>query len=177
MRYVKKFESALIRCESFLLVTLLTIMVVMAFSQVIMRQFFGTGILWGDTFLRHLVLWVGFLGAALATAEGKQFAWDMGVTMLKPRPKAAANMLAHLATIIICIFLIRAAWLFCADEKAAGSVLFSMGDIAVPTWAFILILPGGFGLVAIHTLIKGIYAAGEFKNPGSVPEKKEAPPA
>ena len=37
--------------------------------QVVLRQVFGGGILWCDTLLRHLVLWVGFLGAARAAGQ------------------------------------------------------------------------------------------------------------
>lgn len=166
---LRRLESALVRFESVILVTLLSVMVVMSFSQVIMRQFFGTGLLWGDTFLRHLVLWVGFLGAALATADGKQFAWDMGTNMLKPRAKLIVQVLAHLATAGITGFLVRASWLFLIGEKDVKSVLFSIGEHQIPTWTFSIILPAGFGLVLIHTLIK----AGLLISAGVPPAGKE----
>ncbi len=171
MRPLRRFESALVKAESFLLVAILSVMVVMSFSQVIMRQFFGTGLLWGDTFLRHLVLWVGFLGAALATAEGKQFSWDIGVNLLKPRPKAAANILAHLATAAISILLTQAAWEFC--KEFGKDKLFDIGNTEVPTLVFSIILPIGFGLVCLHTLIKAAYAVAELRDPRSAPKKKE----
>ena len=46
-------------------------MIIMAFGQVVLRNFFHTSIEWGDVFLRHLVLWLGFLGAVIATGEGR----------------------------------------------------------------------------------------------------------
>ncbi|MDE2237792.1 MAG: TRAP transporter small permease subunit, partial [Elusimicrobia bacterium] len=46
----------------------------LAFLQVLRRELFGSGALWADPLLRSLVLWVGFLGAALAAAEDKHFA-------------------------------------------------------------------------------------------------------
>jgi len=151
---LKKIEAFLVRLESGLLVVLLSLMVIMAFAQVAMRQFFGTGILWGDTFLRHLVLWVGFLGAALATVDEKHFAWDTAVSFLTGHMKTAVMRLAHAATCLITLFLIKASWNFCLEEKAAGSVLFNVGGHAVPSWAFSTIIPVGFLLVLIHTLIK-----------------------
>lgn len=131
----------------------------MSFTQVILRQFFGTGILWGDTFLRHLVLWVGFLGASLATADNKQFAWDTLVAFLKEKPKAVVGLIAHLVTGAITGCLIHASWAFCLEEKASESVLFNIGAAAVPSWAFLIILPAGFALVLIHTLVKAVEEA------------------
>ena len=55
------------KTETVLLIVILTVMILLSFLQVLLRNFFDQGLLWGDIFLRNLVLWVGFLGASLAT--------------------------------------------------------------------------------------------------------------
>ena len=154
MNWVKKVETALIKVETAILVFLLSLMVVMSFTQVILRQFFSIGILWGDTFLRHIVLWVGFLGAALATADNKHFAWDTIVDLLEKKTRSKVMLLAHAAAAAITTALIHASWMFFLDEKSSGSILFSIGERAVPSWIFFAIVPIGFALVLIHTLLK-----------------------
>ena len=62
----------LARITGWLIVFFLGVMILMAFGQVVLRNVFHTGIEWGDVFLRHMVLWLGFLGATIATGEGRQ---------------------------------------------------------------------------------------------------------
>lgn len=152
MAWLKKLDGFLLRVESVTIVILLSIMVTMAFAQVILRQFFGQGLLWGDTFLRHLVLWVGFLGAAMATSDGKHFAWDTLHSFLRGRVKAAIGAAANLAACAIAVALMRASWEYHLGEKSA--VLFHIGKMTVPAAAFTIILPVGFGLIALHALIR-----------------------
>jgi TRAP-type C4-dicarboxylate transport system permease small subunit len=156
---LKKLESVLVRVESALLVAFLTIMVALSFSQVVLRQAFSTGLLWADTFLRHLVLWVGFLGAALASADNKHFAWDTGVMFLTGKTKKAVVALSHLCACAITVILAQASWHFLLEEKASNTPLFTVGTLVVPAWWFSVILPVGFGLVGLHMLLK---AALEF---------------
>ena len=61
----------LTRITGWLIIFFLSVMIVMAFGQVVLRNFFHTSIEWGDFFLRHLVLWLEFLGAIIATGEGR----------------------------------------------------------------------------------------------------------
>lgn len=150
------------RAESALLVLILAFMAGMAFLQVALRQFFSMGILWGDTLLRHLVLWVGFLGAAIAASEGKHFAWEAAAHA--PGKKGAAMRLAsNLAAALICGFLVWVSLDFLHEEKASGAALFTAGAVTVPAWALALIVPAGFALVLLHSLMRAALAAGELK--------------
>lgn len=129
---------------------ILGVMVCLSFAQVILRQFFGLGLLWGDTFLRHIVLWVGFLGAARATVDEKHFGFELLHDKLGPGARGAAR----LATSAACAALAWASWKFVLDEKASGSHLFSIGSYQAPAWVFALIVPLGFALVGLHSLLR-----------------------
>ena len=65
------------RVEQILVAALLTVMILLAFSQIVLRNFFATGIDWADSLVRYLVVWVGFVGAAIATKEGKHITIDV----------------------------------------------------------------------------------------------------
>ncbi|HAM34980.1 MAG TPA: hypothetical protein DEB40_12060 [Elusimicrobia bacterium] len=154
MEKLRRAESFLLAAESAILVAILIFMIVMSFVQVMLRQFFGGGTLWGDTLLRHLVLWLGFLGAALASAEEKHFAFEALSERLPPRVHGAAAFLSRLGAAVVALLLARASWAFLLDEKAAGNELFTLGPMAVAGWPFAIILPAGFLLVALHALLR-----------------------
>jgi TRAP-type C4-dicarboxylate transport system permease small subunit len=151
---LRRFERGLLAAEKWVLVTIVVVMVLLSFLQVILRGFFSVGILWADTFLRHLVLWIGFIGAAVAASENKQFAMDAANRVLKGKTKALVGIITHLFTLVVSGVLAKASWQFFCDEKASKAVLFSIGDLHVQTWLFELILPGGFILIAVHYTIK-----------------------
>ena len=142
-------------------------LVLMSFLQVALRSLFSSGILWADTLLRHLVLWVAFLGAGLAAASDRQFALDLSSRFLKGRIKSAVLLACHCFTVAACIFLARASILFFREEYAQGGALFSAGGFRVPAWAFELILPAGFALLALHYLIKAALAAAGDAGPAA----------
>ena len=77
MKILTAINSWIAKIEGVLIVIVVSIMVLLAFFQVAMRNLFDQGLLWGDIFLRHLVLWVGFLGASLATREEKHINIDV----------------------------------------------------------------------------------------------------
>lgn len=129
-------------------------MVLLSFSQVLLRQFLGIGLLWGDTFLRHAVLWVGFLGAALAAVDEKNFAFEALAERCGPRSRAALGLAAHSTTVVVCALLAKAAWKFLLDEKASSSVLFTAFGVDFPAWLFAVIVPAGFALIGLHTLLR-----------------------
>lgn len=134
------------KLEYLVLVFLFTIMVGLAFLQIVLRIFFATGILWGDPLLRHMLLWVALLGATMATKEGKHINIDVISKLFPDRGKAAIQALTNLFSAVICVFLIQASLKFIRDEFQGGALAF----LKVPTWTVTLIFPVAFGLIALR---------------------------
>ncbi|MDE2039536.1 MAG: TRAP transporter small permease subunit [Elusimicrobia bacterium] len=162
MGKLKKAESLLVKLESAALVALLGGMSSLAFLQVLRRELFGSGALWADPLLRSLVLWVGFLGAALAAAEDKHFAWEAGAHR-SGRYGAALNLIGKLAAVCVSLLLMRAAWNFFLDDQSAGRPLALIGNLAVPSWLFSLAIPVGFALLAVHMALRAAEAAAKLR--------------
>lgn len=154
-KVLQRLDKILAALENTVIIALVTVMVLMAFWQVILRNLFDAGILWGDIFLRHLVLWVGFIGASLATRDEKHISIDILSKIVSAKTLPAVRMITDAVTILICGILARAGYKFVAYEKAAGTVLFKtdwLGD--VPAWIFQIIIPVGFGLIGLRFLLK-----------------------
>ncbi|MDE2142213.1 MAG: TRAP transporter small permease subunit [Elusimicrobia bacterium] len=155
---LRRVEDRLARVEGAALVLLLGVMVTLAFAQVVLRHY-GDGLLWGDTLLKQLVMWTGFLGAALAARSEKHFAWEAAHLGTPDSWKAPLRLLASLAGAAVCALLLQAAWRYAADEKAAGEVLTTIGRVEISGWIAAAGIPGGFALLLIHLLFKSADAA------------------
>lgn len=164
MSVLRKFDSLLNKFEGALLVLLLAAMVVMAFLQVILRNGFNSTILWVDILLRHLVLWTGFLGAALATSSERHINIDAFTRFLSPRARSVINTITNLFAVVVCWLLLQASVTYVKNEMIAGSTIYA----DLPTWYSALIIPIGFGLLILHFSVRAILNANAaLKNEGS----------
>jgi TRAP-type C4-dicarboxylate transport system permease small subunit len=139
------------KLEYFVLVFLLAMMVVLAFLQIVLRIFFATGITWGAPLLRHLVLWLGLLGATMAAKEGKHLNIDVISRLVPGWGKGAVQALIDLFSAFICILLLSASLKFIWDEFQAGALAFGK----IPVWAVVVIFPIAYGLIALRFAISG----------------------
>lgn len=152
MKYIRWLNNFLAKIETAFLITCLVTMILLAFTQVVLRNFFSTSLLWGDTLLRHLVLWVAFLGAALAAKEGKHINIDVLSRSLSPTLKKVSGIVINIFSGIVCFFLMKAAITFIGFEKEGGGVLFA----GIPTWIFQTIIAIGFSLMMFRFVINAI---------------------
>lgn len=157
---LRKAERYLVAVEGAILVALLAVMVTLAFAQVILRHF-GLGLLWGETVLKHLVLWTGFLGAALAAAYEKHFAWEAAHVGAPVKWKPWLRLTANLSGAAITALLLSASWVYFVDDRASGAELMTVGGLVVHSWVAAAGIPLGFALVLLHMLFKSADAAAE----------------
>jgi len=148
--------------ENALLVIFLTVTVVMAFLQVILREFWSTGIIWADVFLRHLVLWIGFFGAALAAKEARHFSIDIITKRLPALLRRIVQTILNLGAAVVCYFLYQAGIAFVASEiQYNNEPLFTFMGKAVMPYYLEAVIPIGFGLIGLHFLFRAIEVAVE----------------
>lgn len=152
MELLNKINNWISRLEDVALVVIVLFMVLFAFLQVILRNFFDVGIVWADILLRNLVLWVGFIGASLATKNNKHINIDVFQRLHKGISKRIINFLINLVAAFISIYLAIAAYHFVLDEKEFASIIFNN----IPAWPFQTIIPVGFALMGIRFIISGL---------------------
>jgi TRAP-type C4-dicarboxylate transport system permease small subunit len=162
MTLLNKLDKALASAETALLILFLTVMVVMAFLQVVLRNLFSTGILWGDSLLRHLVLWLTFFGASLATRESRHIKIDVLARLVKGKLLHLVTVLTNLTGAVVSGFLAKASLVFVLDERAAGTTAFAN----VPTWLLLSILVYGFAVIALRFLFSAINEALALRSGG-----------
>lgn len=163
MKILRALSNVLVRIETALLVVFLSVMMVFAFGQVVLRDVFGTSLLWVDPLVRQTVLWAGFIGAALATSEDRHISIDAFTKFLSPGTKSVVRVITGFAAAVVTFFLAVAAWGFLREEMVSGDELF----LGVPSWAYLVIIPAGYALIALHFLIGAVErAVGRFGRAG-----------
>lgn len=144
-----KVDAGLAKAESFVLVATLAAMVLLSTVQLFLRKFFDFGFEWADILVRQMVLWIGFVGGALATYQGRHISIDAVTKLLTPKKAAALRAFTSLMAAGVTSVMVWAAWSFLKAEMEAGSEF--MGGI--PAWPIKAIVPVDLALITFHFLV------------------------
>ncbi len=140
--------------EDALLVIGVAALVLIAAAQIVLRNVFSVGLVWGDGALRLLVLWLALLGAIAASRDHKHIAIDLVDRLLSPIWRRGAAVLRYLITSGVCAALAWYSWVFVRDSREFGDTL--LGDW--PAWWFQIIMPVAFVLIAYRYLLRALGA-------------------
>lgn len=160
MKFLRALSRVVARVEGWLLVVFLGTMIVFAFLQVVLRNFFGTSLTWGDILVRQMVMWAGFTGAAIATSTDRHISIDALTKFIPERLRRVIKVVTNLFAAVVCFYLMRAAWTLLESERENGGEMF----LAIPQWVGLVIIPVGYALLTAHfslnVLESGLLAAG-----------------
>ncbi len=146
--------------------TIIVGMVLLAFLQVILRDFFNTGIMWADVVLRHMVLWTGMLGGVLATRQMRHIGIDLFPRLVGKTLKKVISISGNIFVLVVAYYLMRASASFVEVERQFRSMLFN----DIPSWWGEIILPIGFGMIALQMVLNILL--GRFKEYETVPVRE-----
>jgi TRAP-type C4-dicarboxylate transport system permease small subunit len=149
---LERWLQRLHRAEDALLAGLLVALLLLAVGQILLRLLFDGGLEWAEPVSRTGVLWLAMLGALGATRSRKHIAIDALPRLLRGGARRAAWSLSQLAAAGVCAAM---AWFgagMIALEREAP-VPFVAG---VPSWVPMLVIPAGFGLMALRFVLAGL---------------------
>ncbi|MFP4445986.1 MAG: TRAP transporter small permease [Desulfosudaceae bacterium] len=141
-------HDRLIRLEKGALCLLLFSMILLSFSQVIMRNLFSCGFSWANEVLRTEVIWIAFIGAALATEHNRHIRIDIVSRVLwHPPAQRIIAILNGVFTAAVSILLFAAAvkYVSLMQPYSTASVFFGL-----PEWLLRLIIPYSFAAMTIR---------------------------
>jgi len=147
--FLSKLLSFLHKIEDSIIVLLLSSMLGVAVLQIILRNVFHTGIHWSDSFLRVLVLWLGLIGAMIASRDGKHINIDLLSKYLPGKYSRLSGLFCQLFTATISAIVAYYSFIFVMMEKESGDLAFA----SVPLWFCESIIPFAFAVISIRYLI------------------------
>lgn len=138
--------------ENGVLFLLLSGLIVLASTQILLRNALSMGFPWADGLIRLMVLWLGLAGGIAASRDRKQIAIDVLTRALPAGIKRFTDIVAHLFTALVTGLLAWHSLRFVRDSYAFGDTL--VNDW--PAWLFQLILPIGFAAICYRYVLRAL---------------------
>lgn len=145
--------------ETSLLTILLGAMLGVAIYQIVARNAFGTGIIWGEDLIQAAVLWLTLVGGAVAAGPDSHIRIDLVARFASPKFQDVAARLTALFTAVLCAALGWYSIEFIKWDFLDGTP----GVGAVPAWICEAIIPVAAAVMAVRYLRHAIW-----------PQRKEA---
>lgn len=149
---LSRIQSFLHRLEDGILVILISLIIGMAATQILLRNLFEGGIVWGDVLVRILVLWIGLVGAMVASRKGEHINIDVITRHLPKRFQELVNCITGLFTALVCAIAAFYSLRFVIGEFEDGVTAFAL----VPAWICESIIPVSFFVIALRYLFLSI---------------------
>lgn len=132
--------------ENGLIASLVIFLVLFSLLQIILRNFFSTGLVWGDSLLRQIVIWVSLLGAARAAAENKHIQIDLLPKLLPSASARALGIISNLFATMVSATLFYASFIFVQNEMLSDTNAF----LDIPNWWLETAFPLSFALMTLR---------------------------
>jgi TRAP-type C4-dicarboxylate transport system permease small subunit len=130
-------------------------MVTLVLAQIVLRNFYATGVAGGAEMVRHMVLWVAFLGAGIAARERKHIKIDLFQRIFHTgRLRSLSEFIGEIFTTAVCGILLYASVQFVINDRTSETVIPFL-TLIVPIWTLEVIIPIGYAAV---TLRYAVYA-------------------
>ena len=159
--FLGRLERAGRLAEDALLVALLTGLILLSTGQILLRNFFDIGFIWGDEALRMLVLWLAVVGAVAASRSDKHINIAVLDRFLSGRLGIAKDIVVHAFTAGVCGVVAWYGLSFVRTSHEFGDVLLGQ----VPAWIPQLVLPVGFGLICYRYTLFALSDAARLIRP------------
>lgn len=132
--------------EEGVLALLLLGMIVLASVDIFLRMFTGGGLVWASPLIRIMVLWLGLLGALLATRDNQHISIDILSRILGDALRRWAQAFTCLFAAVVCGI---TAWY--SIEFVQGSFEYQDTVMSgVPAWPMQLVIPLSFALMSLR---------------------------
>lgn len=133
-----------------LIVVLLGGMVLLATTQILMRNLFSYSLFWGDDLIQLALLWLVMSGAVAAAHTGEHLRINILAQFISPTAKPWMYAAIHAFTAAVCAVLAWQSILMVLESLKYGDTMF--GEL--PAWTAQLVMPVGFGLLAFNYTVR-----------------------
>jgi len=149
---MRTWAQRLHRAEDGLLVFLLSAMILLAAAQIVLRNFLDSGFVWIDPLLRVLVLWLGFIGATVATRNNKHIRIDLLSKLFSRNTHRLIQSVIGQISAWTCLVIAWYGFKWIQMDFEDGVTSFA----GIPAWMLEVIIPVTFALIGLRYLIMSV---------------------
>lgn len=147
-----KLVAVIHSVENWVLVLITAAIVIFSGLQIVLRNVFESGIAWVPPLLGTLVIWVGLLGALIATRNNAHIKINILTTYLADRYKPFAFTVSHLFSAIVLFVFFYYTIEFVKLDLDSEAKAFAN----VPVWVAQAVLPATCLLMAVRYAVYAI---------------------
>lgn len=140
------------RVEDALLVLLLSAMIGLASTQILLRNLLDSGFVWIDPLLRVLVLWLGLIGATVATRNNRHIRIDLLTKFFRRNTHRLIQSVIAQISAWTCLVIAWYGFQWIRMDYIDGLTSF----VGVPAWMLEVIIPAAFALIGLRYLILSV---------------------
>ena len=144
-----KLERVGRAAEDTALVVLLGSMVLLAVLQIVLRQFFDSGISWADELVKIIVLWLAMVGSIAAARDNRHIRIDVLSHVLPEKLVVLTRVVVDLFAAAVCVVIAWQAWRYLQLEIEWQETV--LGDF--PAWVAHAVVPVAFLLIAYRFVV------------------------
>lgn len=161
-----KVDGVIQACERLLIVLGLAIILGAGMLNIILRLSGLNEIVFTGVLLKQLTLWLGLLGASLATASTEHLNVDAFGRLLKDKGAQVNNLVIGIICVLFSIFLAYLSFAFFSfQSKQMQSAIVGGGSFA---WIWVVVFPVSFTLMAVRYFFQTIEHGGVLFSPDLV---------
>lgn len=149
---MRTWTKRLHRAEDALLVLLLSAMIVLAGTQILLRNLLDSGFVWIDPLLRVLVLWLGLIGATVATRNNRHIRIDLLSKLFSRNTHRLIQSIIGQVSAWTCLVVAWYGFKWIQMDYADGVTSFA----GIPAWLLEVIIPLTFALIGLRYLIMSV---------------------
>lgn len=167
MRAFYKVVNFLYKAIMYTVSIALGIMIVIAFIEVARRYVIGKSYIWADDLIRYLIIYVGFVGGAVAYRDNNLASLDLLTQHFPQKLQIIVEIIVNTIVTATMIFLLY----YCIKAVGAPSIKHSVGvGLRIGLWIPYLALPIGFAVMLLFSVEKYIDMFKRLLKGGSVEE-------
>jgi C4-dicarboxylate transporter DctQ subunit len=140
------------RLEEGVLATLLALMTILTFVQVVLRYAFNSGLVWSLEATTYLFAALILFGMSYGVRTQTHIAVDLVIRRLPKRAAKIVNLVAILACLSYALLMLYGSAVFVDRLMILGN---HARDIPLPKWLLTVTMPLGFTLLAFRFLEAG----------------------
>lgn len=144
-RYIDLFEK-------YSITILFAVATLLLFTNVVLRYFFDTGLIWVLELVQYLFAWVVLIGAA----HGVKVGIHLGLDIMLERMSKSVRKITLIIAVLSCIFFVA---VVDYHSMVYTFKIYQWGDLTedlqIPQWIPYLAIPVGLSLMLYHFLMLG----------------------
>ncbi|PKL83896.1 MAG: hypothetical protein CVV24_02805 [Ignavibacteriae bacterium HGW-Ignavibacteriae-3] len=151
IQFFEAIDNFFAKLEKIFLVIGVVVMTLVVFFDLLFRNLFDDGFIWAKELAAFLMIWVGFIGASLATKENKHLVVGIPEKLFPSKTLPYVSLLVCLIVFSVTIFIAYLGFNYVSETREFGETSLVLN---IPLWIVQIIIP--ISLVAIAFRFIGI---------------------